>query len=194
VGLVLALSLVGCGEVESFEDLWWTRDQQGQRAYERGEPAQAAALFRDPLWRGRAQYEAGDYEAAAATLDTIPTAEAAFDRGCALSRLERWEEARDSFARALELQPGWTEAEENWRLADFLIARPPAAPEGDPGDPRLEADEVVEDERGERGERGEVDASQEVLAEMWMRRLDADPAEFLRRKFAVQAAGREEPR
>ena len=47
------------------------------------------------------------------------------------------------------------------------------------------------DERGDKGKRGEVDLAKlgdEELAEMWMRRLQTTPADFLRFRFATEAA------
>jgi len=59
--LVLVLALV------SWQDLWSTPDQRGQRLMEAGHYAEAATQFADPMRRGVAQFRAGDFKAAAET-------------------------------------------------------------------------------------------------------------------------------
>ncbi len=58
-------------------------------------------------------------------------------------------------------------------------------------EPTFDADQVEFDEKGEKGQTGEIEMAQlndEQLAEMWMRRLQTTPADFLRRRFAAEAA------
>ena len=53
----------------------------------------------------------------------------------------------------------------------------------------MDADEVQFDEEGDGGERGEVSGdllSDEQITEMWMRRLQTSPGDFLRRRFAIE--------
>ena len=112
--------------------------------------------------------------------------------GTPYARQEEYEQAVSSYEEALERRPGWTEAEENLAL---VKARIPFTPEEESdeagGDPNLSADEMQFDERGKQGKRGEVDMSMltdEQLTEMWMRRLTTSPADFLRRRFAMEEA------
>ena len=59
------------------------------------------------------------------------------------------------------------------------------------GEPTFDADQVQVDERGKDGTTGEIEVEQltdEQLAEMWMRRLQSTPADFLRQRFAVEIA------
>ena len=52
-------------------------------------------------------------------------------------------------------------------------------------------DEIKFDEKGKKGKEGEIEQqmlTDEQKAEMWLRRLQVTPADFLRRKFAAQAA------
>ena len=48
--------------VITWAGLWFTPDQQGQRYFDRGEYAEAAQAFHDPLWQGAAWYRAGEYD------------------------------------------------------------------------------------------------------------------------------------
>ena len=54
----------------------------------------------------------------------------------------------------------------------------------------MKPDEVKFDEKGKKGKEGKIEQemlTDEQKAEMWLRRLQVTPADFLRRKFAAQA-------
>ena len=174
-----------------FADLWLTPDQQGRYWLERDEPLKAAERFADPMWKGVAYYRAGDWENAILQFARVDTAPGWFNLGNAYARSGNNEEAIKAYDEALARRPGWTEAEENRALVMSLI--PPLEPESDEeqqGDPHYEPDEVKFDEKGKKGKEGEIEQTlltDEQKAEMWLRRLQVTPADFLRRKFAAQA-------
>ena len=193
---VLAVVLSGCGggsnEVRSFADLWWTGDQQGQQAFAAGNYAAAAAQFDDPMWRGVAAYRTGDYSAAVEALAQINTPESYFNQGNAFAHLAELEASLAAYDAALALRPDWQEAMDNRnRIAALIPAEPDADDDRGNGDPSYNPDKIVFDEKGKKGKKGKVEEtaySEEQIAEMWMRRLQTTPAEFLRNKFAIEAA------
>jgi Ca-activated chloride channel homolog len=198
---VIAFGLAGCnaapgGSDSPFVDLWLTPDQQGRRLYEQQRYAEAAQRFEDFAWRAASAYRAGDMDRAILAWARVESPEAYFGLGNAYARLERYDEALAGYDQALELRPGWVEAEQNRALIESLIPPPLEEDEGgtDAGPPsNLGADEVQFDERGEGGERGLVDDelfSDEQITEMWMRRLQTSPGDFLRRRFAIENAQR----
>jgi Ca-activated chloride channel family protein len=184
--VVVLLILPACST-----DVWLTPDQQGRRHFERQEFAEAADSFDDPMWRGVASYRAGDFDAAIDAFARLDTAEAYFNLGNSYRRVENYEQAAASYEDALEREPGWVEAEENLAMVRALI---PAAPNESPppgGEPSFSADEVKFDDKADQGTEGEVEMSllsDDQLSEMWMRRLSTSPADFLRRRFAMEAA------
>jgi Ca-activated chloride channel family protein len=175
-----------------FADLWLTPDQQGRYWMEHDDPAKASEHFEDPLWKGVAFYRAADWENAILQFARVDTAEGWFNLGNAYAQSGDHEEAIKAYDEALARRPGWTEAEENRALVASLI--PPPEPESDEeqqGDPHYRPDEVKFDEKGKKGKEGEIEQemlTDEQKAEMWLRRLQVTPADFLRRKFAAQAA------
>jgi Ca-activated chloride channel family protein len=183
-----------------FRGWWLTPDQQGQRLFEQGSYLEAAERFEDPERRGMAFYRGGDFERAAGVFGRVGTAEAAFNRGNALVMLGQYDAAIESYGRALELRPDWSPARENLALA---IARKQrlAPPESDAGGTggMLEADEIVFDDRGrvDRSGRETVTKGGETLSEdemraVWLRRVQNDPADFLRARFAWQLYRRDQ--
>lgn len=89
-------------------------DRQGQRAFERGDYAEAASHFTDPLWRGIALYNAGDFVAATAAFRQAPaTPETLLWTGNSYARQKKWQQALTSYDQALSLRPDWPLAKEN---------------------------------------------------------------------------------
>jgi len=194
--VLFLLTLGGCSSGEAgfrIADLWLTPDQQGRYHYDRDDFATAAERFQDPMWKGISFYRGGDFESAIGWFARQESPEAYFNLGNAYARSGRYEEAVGSYDEALEMRPDWVEAQENRALVASLIPRRDEESPGEespPQDPTFEADEVQFDEEGRQGQVGEVpmeELSEEQIAEMWMRRLQTSPADFLRAKFAYQA-------
>jgi Ca-activated chloride channel family protein len=118
--LVLLLSLLmpvpEPAHAVDWASLWSRSDQQGMRALEAGEAAAAAQVFEDPQWKAAAQYRAGQYEQAAASLEPIKTPDALYNRGNALARLGQYPQAMASYQQALELDPAHEDARHNLEL------------------------------------------------------------------------------
>jgi Ca-activated chloride channel family protein len=187
---------------QDFRGWWLTPDQQGQRLFDSGRYSEAAQRFEDPGRRGAAYYRGGDFERAAGVFGRVRTAEAAFNRGNALVMLGQYDAAIESYERALDLRPDWSLAEDNLALA---LARNQklAPPESDAGGTggMLGADEIVFDDSGRVDRSGTETVtesgepmSEEEMRAIWLRRVQNDPADFLRARFAwqLQRRGQEE--
>lgn len=103
--LPLLWMVSGCS-VNSREANWWyTKDYQGQVLYQRQAYQQASDRFVNLTHKAAAAYKAGDYEAAAALFALDSTAAGAYNRGLALAKLGRYEEAMNAFTDAATLDP-----------------------------------------------------------------------------------------
>ncbi len=178
--------------------LWLTPDQQGRRLFNTGDFLAAAEHFRNPMWQGTALYRAGEFKQAQPVFARLDTAEAHYNRGNCLVFLGQYEDAVASYERALKLQPDWTEAREN---RDLAAARANLLKNegGKMGDQQIGADEIVFDKKKPGGQdtqvTGEQAADSTSMQALWLRRVQTRPANFLKAKFAYQAAtASEKPR
>ena len=78
-------------------------------------------LAEDPAYRGSALYRQGDYEKAVEDFKRAPGADASYNRGNALARLSRYEEAISAYDQALELRPGMEDALANKAAVEALL-------------------------------------------------------------------------
>jgi Ca-activated chloride channel homolog len=125
VWLLVLLAPVPRAQAFEWRDLWQRHDQQGFEAMRAEQPAQAATLFDDPAWRGAAQYRAGSYEASAATLAPLDSAEGQYNRGNALAKAGKLEAAIDAYDRALTLDPNHADARYNRDLLQKYLDEHP---------------------------------------------------------------------
>lgn len=96
---------------------WWRRPDQARHA-----AMEAAAQ----------QYRRGEFEAAARGFAQADTADANYNRGNALARAGRYEDAIRAYDRALQRAPGMRDAEANRRAVQAALQRRPS-PGGNTG-------------------------------------------------------------
>jgi len=176
-------------------NFWRTQDQRGDAFFRSGKFVEAAKVYRDPWRIGVAQYRNGDFEAAAKTFARVPGAIGAFDQGNAWLMRGNYDAAVASYDRALGFRPNWKEAENNKNLAIARKAKLEASGENAEEEQtgQEKPDEVVFDQKGsdKRGETEELTGekmSDEQLRATWLRAVQTTPGDFLRAKFAYQAA------
>ena len=179
-------------------NLWLTPDQQGRYYFERGNYPAAAERFQDPLWKGIAYYRSKNFEAAIDQFARVDTSEGYFNLGDAYAHLGQLDQAVASYELALRRKPEYVAAKENRDLVQSLIQKKKSKEkEEEPPDgkePTYNPDEIKFDEKGKKGKKGEIDQAElsaEQIQQVWMRRLQTTPSDFLRLKFAAQA---EEPK
>ena len=103
-----------------WQDLWQTKDQQAQQQFAEQQYQQAANTFQDPLWQGSAHYKAGDYEQALKAFQQHDSAQALYNQGNALAKLQRLDEAIKAYDQALARDPNLTDAKENKAILEKL--------------------------------------------------------------------------
>ena len=116
-----------------------------------------------------------------------------FNQGDALAHLGKYPEAVHAFQEALARRHPWPDAEQNLELVQSLI--PPPKKNEEREQPAEDTpDKVQYDEKGKQGKRIKMPTEAidpAKLAEIWMRNIQTTPADFLRRRFEMQAAQQE---
>ena len=119
--LVLLLPLSQPSQALEWRDLWQRPDQQGQAAMAAGDAKAAAQKFDDPEWRGSARYRAGDYAGAERDFQQHDSAESNYNRGNALARSGRLQDAIGAYDAALAKNPNLEDAKANRDLVKKLL-------------------------------------------------------------------------
>ncbi|MEI2298138.1 VWA domain-containing protein [Ensifer sp. MJa1] len=170
-----------------FLDLWLTPDQQGRRAFERGDFQEAAEKFADPAWRGTALYRAGRFDDAIDAFAESDTAESYYNQGNALMHLNKVEEAIVAYQQALKRRADWADAKKNLAIAEKLKAdKDKLEKDQEQEQAGIEPDQVQFDDKGKKGTAATIQGGPQT-ADMWMRNIQVSPAELLARKFAIEA-------
>jgi len=103
-----------------WQDLWKTKDQQGQQSYQNKAFEQAAEQFKNPLWQGSAHYQAENYQQALESFQQSDSAEALYNQGNALAKLQQLDEAIEAYDKALAKEPNMADAKANKALLEQL--------------------------------------------------------------------------
>jgi Ca-activated chloride channel family protein len=219
--LAILLTLSSCKSENKFADLWFTKDYQAQKLYDKGDFGEAAKLFTDPLHKGTSFFKAGNYEQAIKYFAEDTTAMGAYNLGLAYFKNGDFAAAEIAFGKAVEMNPELQDAKTNQLRTQQIMhginsANPEDAEEFKPeevaenienkdtedlgGGGQEATKEDMQKERKEETvntdvrkgkeldevpddfESGKRDNSQKVL----MRKVDDDPALFLKRKFVHQ--------
>lgn len=186
--VLLCVGLTGLPRAAQAADWRWidafaTHDQQGRWYFDHHDYKTAAQRFDDPMWKGRAQYLAGDYSGAVESFSHLKTAAADFYIGNALAHLDDYSGAVRAYTNALKVDPHLHEAQANLELVQRLIAEDKQS-EFDPENEQ--PDQVVKDKQKGQGTKVIVNAAPRPTEDIWMRNLNVSPAAFLQQRFAQE--------
>ncbi|MDN3204005.1 VWA domain-containing protein [Algoriphagus sediminis] len=106
----LVFVITSCGEINSFGDLWYSPDYQGQLLSDKNEFVLAAEAFSDPMRKGVAFFKAGDFENAIEAFQSDTTSNGAYNLGLAYFQNGDYAAANLAFGKALEIDPEMEQA------------------------------------------------------------------------------------
>ncbi len=107
----------------TWDDLWQRPDQQAAAALAQGDHRRALDLAEQPDQRGTASYRLGDYQSAAESFGVAGSADGDYNRGNALARAGKLQEAIAAYGEALKLRPGMEDAVYNKARVEELLKR-----------------------------------------------------------------------
>ena len=142
----------------SMTDLWQRQDQQAHKALLAGEVERASELAKDPLRKGVADFRKGDYEAAVEDFSLTDSAEAAYNKGNALAKLGKFQQAIDAYDQALKQQPGMEDAEYNREAIEKLLQQQKQSQQDQQAkqdDKNQQGDQDKNKQQGEKGQQGD---------------------------------------
>ena len=119
--LFLVLPIESANALE-WDELWYNSDQRGSRALQEENHALAADEFTSSDWRGYAQYQNGDFEAAAREFENDLSAAGRFNMGNALTQLGDYDGAIKAYDEAAALQPDLEGLDQNRQIAEIIKA------------------------------------------------------------------------
>ncbi len=121
--LVLLVFIIQPPPAQAFEwsDLWQRQDQRAAQIYAVGDHQQAAETFRRSDWRAASRYQAGDYAGALEELEGMQGTESAYNKGNALARMGKLEQAITAYDSVLADDSGHADAMHNRDLLQGLL-------------------------------------------------------------------------
>jgi Ca-activated chloride channel homolog len=171
LGLVLVALLLPTPRAEAFDwsGLWQREDQRAWRALHGGENEQARALAQDPAVRGSAAYRGEDYAQAAADFAQADDADAHYNRGNALARAKRYQDAIAAYDEALKRAPEMEDARANRKAVEEFLQQQKSESEGESesGDPSQSpsSQQPGEPQESEQKSSGDTEASEQAEGE-----------------------------
>ncbi|MCE9679530.1 VWA domain-containing protein [Shewanella sp. AS1] len=104
----------------SWQHPWQTDNQRAMQAYQQGDFANAAKLFKEPNWQASAHYRNGDYQQALKLYEQDESATGLYNQGNSLMQMQKFDEAIERYQAALTKNPDLNEAKANLKQAEKL--------------------------------------------------------------------------
>lgn len=108
-------------EAYSWQDLFKSRQQQAQQAYQQQDYAAAIEKFEQPIWQGNSAYRSGDFAAAEQFYRQDRTANGFFNLGNSLMQQQKYQEALDAYQQSAKQQPDLPGLQQNIEVAEKLL-------------------------------------------------------------------------
>ncbi len=173
----------------SWSELWITNDQKGYQLFQSEKYLEAANVFEDSSFKGASFYKAGEFKKAKAVYMLDSSKEGRYNLGNSHIMLGKYKEAIEAYEIALKIDPDFTWAKENMKLAIARQKMLDVENDGEQGVGELGADEIVYDNKENKGQ----DVTEETSGETsesrnanWLDRIQTGPQDFLKHKFSYQ--------
>lgn len=161
LALIFFLPWPNTSHAFAWQDLWLTKDQQAQRAFSQGEYSKAATQFADPAWQSAAQYKAGDFAKAAATLKDVQDADGFYNQGNALAQSGKLADAIKAYQQALQLKPNDADTLYNKDLVEKELKKQQKEQQKDKSNQQQKNDKSEADQKEQKGQDQAKDQQQQ---------------------------------
>jgi len=136
--IIFLISLSSCSKPSegtvakhmTFKDLWYTKNYQGQQAFEKKEYSEAAKLFENPIHQGVSYFKQGDYLNAKAAFEKDSSNTSLYNLGLTYAKLGDLNKSQEIFELLIKKDPTFNGVEENLKsLNKALITLKSSVPE-----------------------------------------------------------------
>lgn len=122
---ILVLSIISLtptlAKASLWDDLWHTRDQQANQAYQNKEYEKAAELFEDSQWQGASSYQQGDFDSATLQFSKFDDVESKYNNANSLAKAQQFEQAIEHYDQVLKESPNHEDALFNKKIVEELL-------------------------------------------------------------------------
>lgn len=107
--------------INHWNDLWLTKDQQAQQAFEKKEYKKSASLFENDDWKASANYKSDNFDAAISGFSKGTDADTIYNHANALAKSQKLEEAIESYNKTIALDPEHVDALFNKKIVEEML-------------------------------------------------------------------------
>ena len=188
VTLILSVIWVLFFYDKGLERLFVTADQRGYHQYEKQNYLDAAKDFENISFKGASYFRAAEFKNAVSVYQNLSSREDTYNLGNAYVMLGNYDNAIETYERALEIDPDFKEAQENLVVAKARKILKEPENDGLQGVGALGADEIVYDNTEGKGVDDDTSAQKDTQSgnPNWLDRLQTGPKDFLKNKFSYQ--------
>jgi Ca-activated chloride channel family protein len=175
----------------TWDEIWWSGDQLGQKAVEQGNYEQAVSYFDDPFMKAWSLYQLADYENAETLFRQVETANGYFYLANSLAMQEKFKQALEVYGKAIKLGGDSKAIEINVTRVMAKMA----------SSNKVSANERTVEDQGQIilqvGARGNVKKKQHLNIDpliysdeelnVWLNKVKSSPENLLKTKFELQA-------
>lgn len=144
-------------EAGIWEDLWYSKDQQAQKALEQGDAASAVELFESSDWKGYAAYQAEEFDSAVDLLQQTENT-SLYNLGTSQARAGQLEQALQNLNQFVEANPDHENARFNRDLVEQLLQQEQEQQQENQQQDQQDSDQD-QSENGEQADSGESEQS-----------------------------------
>lgn len=157
--LVSSLLLTSTHDAHALDwnELWENSDQRARDQFDQGQHEKASELFDSSDWKGSSFYRSGDYENALQQWQGIDSENANYNRGNALAKLGKLEEALETYDQVLQKNPRHEDAKHNRQLVEEALEQQQEQqqskkdkPDDEEGEQSKDGQQSSESEQGEQ--------------------------------------------
>ncbi len=109
----------------AWDELWLRPDQRAARAFKQGDMETAANIEQQAGWQGSAHYRSENFPAAEQAFSKNDSADNHYNRGNALAKQGKLQEALEAYQTALNLNPDMEDASHNYEIIKRALENQP---------------------------------------------------------------------